>query len=221
MKKRTISKLIHVIAILTFAFPFFYTGCGTSKDNAKEQAKMDSLRADSIAKANKDTAKIDTAVKITTSEDAMRKENIDTASIKPNKIDNNASTRKSENNDDKKQLTDEVVKKYPFLSFVLMPESEIYSGFGVVLNDIPYVFFVFLFFTFLLLIIGLLIKFIDPHALKSIVIIDVMMFLGTLISRSPSWNCEKLWGYWVCLSVVGVLLIYDVYILIVKLKQKS
>ncbi|NTW32234.1 MAG: hypothetical protein HGB12_06370 [Bacteroidetes bacterium] len=99
---------------------------------------------------------------------------------------------------------------------IRMPSKETYSGLGAIINQISFIAIFSLSFSMLLLIIGLLIKFIDPKALKSIIIVDTMIILSVWISHSPSFISERLWGFWVCLSVVGILLLYDLYLLITR-----
>jgi hypothetical protein len=220
MTKKSISKILQAIVILTFTLPFFYTGCGNDKASEKENAVKDSLEAVSLAKEERASLISDSFVKASNSEavhqEKPERENADSTVAKGISTSKETIARQPHKSNKEEQLTDEIVADYPSLSLLLMPSKDTYSGFGTVINGIPFIVFFALSISMLLLIVGLLIKFIEPQALKTTVIIDAMILLGIWVSRSPSWNSERLWGFWVCLCLTGMLLVYDIYVLITR-----
>jgi hypothetical protein len=212
MNKRTLSKIMQVLVILTFFLPFFYTGCGNYKNKEKEAKRI----ADSTGMS--DSAMMhDTVRKVN---NIPLNDSVKTATVDSTPKTTVAETRSSAKSNKDEQLSYQLVNEYPFLSIFLMPSENTYSGIGTIVNFIPYIIFFLLFISLLLLIIGLLIKFIDPLAIRTIVILDCLILIGIFFSRNPSFVSDRLWGYWVCLATTALLLAVDVYIL-VKAKKKT
>jgi hypothetical protein len=63
------------------------------------------------------------------------------------------------------------------------------------------------------------VKFIETGALKTIILLDILALGFLIISESMSWDCEKLWGFWLCVVLASLLTIYDIYIIILKRKN--
>jgi len=65
----------------------------------------------------------------------------------------------------------------------------------------------------LLLIISLIIKFMEPDARKTIVLIEIIALLFLYNAEPYTWSSEKLWGFKVCVTSLVILIIYDFYII--------
>jgi len=216
-KLPTWSKILHGIVLLCFLLPFFYTGCGPSAKEmaAKEKAKQDSIEA--VRKAGIDTSSVKTipedtvkplsdAEKLALLKDSIReKQALDS-------LDKTA----TENDDKEKNLSDIIVEKHPFFRPFLLPEPNTYTGLGQVINLLNYAFFCSLFISFLLLILGLLFRFTDKHARISVIILDFIALIFLFLSPAFFWAGDILWGYWLTFTLLGLLFLYDIFILIMQ-----
>jgi hypothetical protein len=111
------------------------------------------------------------------------------------------------------RLSQKLSEDYAFLKPVLYPDDATYTGMGVVVDNAQCLAYTALFISFILLSICLSIKFIEPEAKKTITFLNILAFLLLAFSRPGVFNCELLWGYWVCLTFIGLLAVYDFYIL--------
>jgi hypothetical protein len=66
----------------------------------------------------------------------------------------------------------------------------------------------------MLIIISFIIKFSEPLAVKTSIMIEIISLILLISSKTPSLHCDKLWGYW-----VSVFLLFAV-IMTALLKQK-
>jgi len=198
MKTITISKLLHITVMLTFLLPFFYTGCGAVK---KEKPNQDS------------DAKVMTSAKEINDKDTNKIINpVDTSTVASTASTSKDTINKKKDKDDE-QLSDKLVEKFPALSIILIPSNETYSGLGTLINLLAFIVWFSIFISFLFLLLGITIKIIEPNSITIIVILDILILIGILISKSPSWNSERLWGFWVCVVTTSILLAFDCYML--------
>jgi hypothetical protein len=195
MSKIIFSRLLNLFVILTFFFPFFYDGCAESSQKEAETKQ----NSDSINAININGRTITGTVDLNNTD--TLKEPID----KPGR----KSTIESQNDDE--STCQSLVKKYPFLSIVLMPSKYTYSGIGAIVNVSPMFYYFSIFISFLLLFIGLLIKFIDPNSTRTFIILDILILVGIAVSRNMSFSFERLWGYWACILMSSFLLIFDIF----------
>ncbi len=204
------SRLLHVLVLCTFFLPFFYTGCGgpSAEEKAKLEAQhqADSItkityKIDSLATINPDTFEIQTPLTETN--------NIDTAAIENNLKENNADN----SNDKEENLSTTLTKKYPILKIFLNPEPNIYTGIGMSINVLPFVFQFGTFLSLLFLIISLVVKYLEKSVLKTILFLEMIaaFFLyNSFILFDLSG--EKLCGYWVGLASIFILILFDFYV---------
>jgi len=230
MKKRTTSKILHILAILSFLLPFFYNGCGGPSAEELAKKAADSARvSDSIAQLKFDSSRIADSIAMTrqpindsTSKNLVKTNKIETTDLLTKQDSQNDSVvsksfSKNENkcwNEMEDSYSDELITEYPFLSIILKPNTDTYTGLGSVFNMFCLIYMFSLTISFILLIIGLLIKFIEPSAFKTAIVLEIFILIGIIITEFPSFSYEKLWGYWIALSLASLLLLYDIYIII-------
>jgi hypothetical protein len=200
------SKVIHTITLLCFLLPFFYTGCEKQKvSKAMNEAITDSMAvADSVnIQPHKigclETNSLDSVKNVISTDDTTSENKTEALGlIKPQKQE--------------EVLSQILSTKYSFLKPLLIPTDETYSGIGAFLNLIPFFKWFAIFLSFLLLVIGLVIKFIDSGSIISIVLIDTIALISLIFSQTPSWNCERLWGFACCVFLASILTFYDLFI---------
>ncbi len=185
------SLIIHWATLLCFFLPFFhYSGCSSAKEKMEKEEAL--LLSDSIIII-----------------DSLSNSLLDTTISESPTIDSN----ESENTVVNAPADESILKK------LLYPKTDYYTGIGEVCSEFIYVRFYFVSISFLLLLINLIVKYLDKDARKSIVFLNILSFILVYFAEPPSDGLvEKLWGYWVCLIFLGVLSIYDLYIV---RKQKS
>ena len=215
MKTITISKLVHITVMLTFLLPFFYTGCGAVKNEGPFKDSDTKVKTSSKEGNLKDSNKI-----INSTETSRIASNVSASkdSTLFNKKTNANSTDSINHKKDKddEQLCDKLVEKIPALAIILIPSYKTYSGLGTLINLLAFISWFSIFISFLFLLLGLVIKIIEPNSIKIIVILDILILIGILISKSPSWNSERLWGFWVCVVTTSILLAFDCFMLLNK-----
>jgi hypothetical protein len=120
----------------------------------------------------------------------------------------------TESSTEKKEdlLSLRIVGKFPILKPILTPEKDVYTGLATIIDSFTWIIFITTPISFLLLIIGLTAKLIDKNARRTVVLLDILAFGFLVIAQSLSWECERLWGIWVTISLIGTLTIYDIYI---------
>lgn len=204
------SRFLHVLVLCTFFLPFFYTGCGgpSAEEKAKQEAQH---QADSIANATReidslksldsDTIEIETPLGNTN--------NIDTSAIENNDKENDAAN----SNKKEEYLSTTLTKKYPFLKIFLNPEPNVYTGIGMSINTLPYVFQFGTFLSLLFLLISLAGKFLEKSPVRINLFLEIIaaFFLYNAFILFD-FSGEKLWGYWVGLTSIFMLILFDFYI---------
>lgn len=214
------SKGLHWATLCCFLFPFFYTGCGPSAGEkaAKEKATQDSSalyqtviapetnNADTAQQEGALTKSVDTIVEKTISQIDPSKEPV--PSLHPE-------TTASEPEKESKNPSEKISNKFPFLKPFLIPKSDTYTGIATVIDTISFITFLAVFISFFFLIISLAIKFIEVSAKKTIAFLDILALIFLFISQpfSLGGDNEKLWGFWVALTFVFSLTIYDLYLI--------
>ena len=210
MKKQLMfSKIVHWIAILCLLLPFFYTGCNRD-EKAEEPITPDTamvVAEDSATVVAEDTAMM-------TPPDS----NVITESVAPEPV-YTVTPAKSEKETD--VLSEQLTEKYPWLKPILIPKEDTSTGLAVVL-DSGFYFPLFGSFVFaLLLLMGLLIKYLNRKALNIHLLLDLMAIGALLLAKPIAWNMERLWGFWVTLGVVSIMTIFDILILASNSGRKS
>jgi hypothetical protein len=190
------SKRLHFVTLLCFLLPFFYTGCGKEEVEAEMSVQdtiktVQPLESDTVLQDSLVINSIDTSV-------ASKSVQTDTASRSEPKKEASPSER--------------ISNKIPFLKPILTPSPDIFSGIATVIDTIPFVIYFATFLSFIFLIVGFVVKYIDKKASKTIVLLDTLALVSLIISRSSSWNCSKLWGLWICVTLISILTIFDFYI---------
>jgi hypothetical protein len=202
------SRFLHVLVLCTFSLPFFQSGCGSP--SAEEKAKQEAQhQADSIAKA---TREMDSLMSI--EPDTIETPLVDTNHIDTSAIGNSPNQNDADNSNNKEEyLSGILTKKYPFLKIFLNPEPNVYTGIGMSMNALPYVFQFGTFLSVLFLLISLAGKFLDKSAFKTILFLEVIAALFLYHAYILfDISGEKLWGYWVALTSILLLILFDFYI---------
>ena len=199
------SRLLHIATIFCFLLPFFYNGCNmvsaADKKKAEDKRIQDSIEnvcrsIDSLnaLKSYADFIKSDTA-----QNDTIKKQIL--------KVISDTADKKSQ------YLSEEVAKEYKFLKPILIPNENIHTGLATVIDTFPYITNFSIFISLLLLIISLTIKFIDVNSKKSIGLLDILSLIFLSITQSGFFTSQTLWGFGVCLTVLILLTIYDLYLI--------
>lgn len=200
--------------------PFFYSSCGGPSE--EEKMKMEEKRIQDS---------IDNVIGLTTmnnSDSVIAYANPVIVSENNDDIQENAAAKpqltknKTFNND--KPYSNTICNKYPFFKPILVPKENNYTGLASALNvfEVIYLFSCFIS-LLLLLLIAILIKFIERNARKSIVLIELFSFLFLFISQPNiqiTFNSNILWGYWCCLGCMGILALFDLYLVFLKETNK-
>jgi len=196
-----LSKAIHWLAVLCLLLPFFYTGCN------REEKEEETVTPDTALVVAEDTA---TVVAEDTAMMTPPDTNVIAESVTPEPVDT-ATPAKS--NKEADVLSEELTEKYPWLKPILIPKEDTSTGLAVVL-DSGFYFPLFGSFVFaLLLVMGLLIKYLNRKALNIHLLLDLMAIAALLLAHPIAWNMERLWGFWVTLGVVSVMTLYDILVL--------
>ena len=218
MKKHTTySKLLHILVLLCFLLPFFYTGCGPSKEEKaqREKAKQDSI--DAIQKTGLGAFTDKTSIKDSLQHDSI----VEPKAALPDELSKITAGAPPEKENPKEQRLSEIItNNYPFLRPILTPKPDTFTGLGEVINSVYFITFYAILISFLMLLIGLLIKFIDRHASLTLIILDFLALAFMFFSRTPTFVCDVLWGYWVTFSLIVLLLLYDTFI-VIKNKRRN
>jgi hypothetical protein len=119
---------------------------------------------------------------------------------------------------DEEDLSERLSNKSSILKFLLRPNDN-YTGIGYTLDVFQKLFGFGVAISFILLIIGLIIKIKDYnnifHFINSVALI--ILFL----TKPALYTDSKLWGFWVCLTLGFVLLAYDTVVLILIKKNRK
>jgi len=183
-KHRKINLLIHLIVILTFMLPFFYIGCEREKQNEVVPTN-DTLVETFIEPKNEVVPTNDTLVEtITDPKNEMTKE---------------------------KSLSEAIAIEYPIFRYILTPREEALSGLAVIINYFTFANFLFMFVLAFTVLISVLSKLLEKQALKIFLFIDTVSLILLIFSESPAWNNDKLFGYWVCMIFILLLVLHDIY----------
>jgi hypothetical protein len=204
------SRFLHVLVLCTFFLPFFQSGCGGP--SAEEKAKQKAQRqADSIAKA---TSEMDSLMGLESDTIEIETPFVDTSHIDTSAIGNSPNQNDADNSNNKEEYLSAILtKKYHFLKIFLNPEPNVYTGIGMSMNALPYVFQIGTFLSVLFLLISLAGKFLDKSAFKTILFLEVIAALFLYHAYILfDISGEKLWGYWVALTSILILILFDFYI---------
>lgn len=204
------SLFLHVLVLCTFFLPFFQSGCGgpSAEEKAKQEAQN---QVDSIAEA---TREMDSLVSIYSDTIKIEIPIVDTNNNDTTAFENNDKENDAANSNKKEDyLSSTLTKKYPFLKIILNPEPNVYTGIGMSINALPYVFQFGTFLSVLFLLISLAGKFLDKSAFKTILFLEVIaaLFLYNAYILFDL-SGEKLWGYWVGFTSIIMLILFDFYI---------
>ncbi len=217
MKKHfAYSKRLHLATLCCFLLPFFYfTGCGPS---AEEKAAREKATQDSIIAVEK-TMTTNVFVKPDTINKERIKENVSDTTIQTK--ESTPIAREPEKEDKSKSNSEKISDKYGFLSPILIPKPNTYTGLASIIDTTSLAFLASIFISFLLLIISLVVKFIESKARKTTVLLNFLSLIFLLFSRPYSYDYNILWGYWVAISFVALLTAYDVVIIIIAKKNST
>lgn len=198
--KHRYSRILHWIAVLSFLFPFLFDGCGNT--NEKTKTSLDTI--DTTFIECNDTANLD--------------------SIPVSSNDTFTSNETSQNSNKEKSLSEIISNKIPFAKLFLIPSEGNRSGLAIVIDTMQYIKYFGIFLSFLFLVFGISIKYLEAKAIKTILLIDILALIAISIYEPPPiilMNYEKRWGFWFYLIVISLITIYDLLIVKYHQRQKS
>lgn len=237
-----ISRLLQVIVLLSFFLPFFPKGCEETTISRRDQRIKDSIIADSLQKVEI-AHLIDSIVKVnpntnTDSILSMRLKEIEKKDslnyklycdsiIRSDSLASISDTINHKESNDKLKPIERISQKSKILKFILKPEAEYYTGIGFLID----MFFAYLLYfgtwtAFLLFILAFVLK--SKNFKNTFNFINIIALI-LLVFTNPSENIEhidmnlfkdKLWGYWICLAIALVVIVYD-SLLLIKIKKNK
>jgi uncharacterized membrane protein (UPF0136 family) len=198
MKNRIkISKCLQILVLLAFFLPFFPQGCKPKQTEVAPKADS------TIVSVNTTVTKVQVDFAKQTISDTAK---IDTAKV--------ASTTGTDNNkkDTDESLSNTLSKKFKILKPLLRP-SDNYTGIGNSINTFQWFEMLGTAFALLLFVISLIIKLKDYnsifHFINGLALLSLVFAHGSNIM-----NQDRLWGYWVCLSMAVIMVVFDTVVLI-------
>lgn len=228
MKKTIrISRYVQLLLLVSFFLPFFPKSCAPSAQELEANAIADSTHyADSVKKANPG-ANIDSILNIKDTvsyrhEDKISGKNttsgLDSSAISNIAVKNDSTKPKKESESDDNSLSEKLSKKSKLLKAILRPGSSI-TGIGYVLDLFQLYLCGFGIITaFLLWIISLIIKYKDFNNI--LLLINTLALILILFTDPVVFlmGSNGLYGYWICVTLGMLLIIYDT-IIIIKIKK--
>lgn len=181
------SLLLHVLVLSTFMLPFYFTGC-------KKVAE-----ADSTVVTSNDT---------TTVRDSNTTKPPVSDTIAP--LATTAGYKSAPQNDIDDTPAQSLSKEYLWLKPILVPAKDTYTGLGILVNLGTLIPYIALGFTMFLLVFSLVLKMINS-ASTIVFIHSLTAFLFLLVAQPIAFSTKTLWGYWVCLGTLVLLLVHDGY----------
>ncbi len=200
-----ISRLLHILVFVSFLTPFFFVAC----EHVEEApTTLDSVHTEVVTAS--DTIIRDTTV----SHDTLRADTPKSLFI---------DQAVSEKNEDgaKESMAYQISKEYRFTKPFLVPYKHSYSGLAIFIDSCINVPFFAIFNAMLFLIISLVMKFMKAQTPKMIFFHLLLAFIFLSLARPISFDCKILWGYWVCLALLGVTAMFDFWVLISKSKRRK
>ncbi len=229
------SRILHILTILCFLLPFFYRSCGPSASEKRraEEKKLELIAAEDSILQSKGSS-ISTAeeekLELIAAEDSVFQSESSSTSPENQEVDLSENTTSPDGHDTNIEKEDEfftskkLTDKFPFLKIILLPKEDTYTGLGAIVNAYPYVSYFATFISFLLLIISLTVKFIEVAARKTVILLEIIAIIFQFFAYQESeaiiavYN-KTLWGYWVCLGFLFLLITYDFALLRKKRKN--
>lgn len=203
------SRFLHVLVLCTFFLPFFYSGCGGP--SAEEKAKQEAQRqADSIVKATSEMDSLMSFEPDTFQANIGNSEYSATVSMPIDTIAKNNEALNYLNDDENLSLT--IIKKFPILKPLLHPEQNVYTGLGTAINLFPLMFLFGAFLSMLFLLVGFVVKFLEKSAFKTILLLEIIAALFLFNAAPFNFWGKELWGYWVALTSILILILFDFYV---------
>jgi len=222
-----ISKLLQIALLLTFLLPFFPRRCTPTNKEKEEQRIADSvLFTDSISHSQQWTNR-DSTLKPNSKSNDNRKDSIAGGSIAKdqagagNKLNPGTDSAKGNEVTNNSGWSTWLSKKSRILELMLRPSGN-YSGLGYMVDGfVIYVFGYGILTAFLLLIIGLIIKLKDFNGYFYLLNGSGWLFILIATPGVTMLTGEAhLWGYWTCLILGFMMLLFD-SILLIKIRKDS
>lgn len=193
-----VSRLLQFSIVLSFLLPFFFVGCENSLEESRSMT--DSMTVDTVS-----TELSDTLSKQNTSLDSLS---------------NNSTQTATNDTLDKDDFSKELIAEHEWLRPILIPSSEVYTGMGLIINLLKRSIFFNIFFAFLLITIGLVLKFLETSAIRTQILHNVLAIVFLFIYIPNLFSGKRLWGFWLCLLLIFLTLALDIYRLILNRSKK-
>ncbi len=180
-----ISLGFNLLTICSFCLPFFLNNCEGKKEESKE-----------ISVLGKETIESEKKLEI-------EKPLVDTTKVQKTIL----SSKKDE------YFATEIVGNYPILKPIIEPKHNTFTGLGTILNTIPYYFQFSISFGMLMLILGFFSKIVEQKITYTHLIIDILAIIFIKNAIPIFFDFEYLWGYWFCLTLIILMLMWDSWVL--------
>jgi len=196
------SRILQFSIVLSFLLPFFFVGC---EQKADESAAI----VDSTATVE-DTFTKDLSRALTDSAAIVPSQKTEVISVDP---DANLSK------ENEKSFSKELTHNYPWLSPVLTPSHDVFTGIALVINLSREAIFFNIFFAFFLILICLSIKFLEKHAIRTQILINTLALAFLYVYIPTFLSGERLWGFWICFTLILLTIANDIYRIIQQRKK--
>lgn len=190
------SRLLQFSIVLSFLLPFFFVGCEKSDESA--------TAADTTIAV--DTLQVIPSNSATHSSDSL--------SAKMNETKDSIQTTSNDTIDENKKestFSEELIVEHEWLRPFLMPDRGVFTGLGLVVNVIIQSIFFTIIFAFVLILIGLSIKFLEKSAIKSQILLNILALVLLFLYTPDIFSVQRLWGFGVCISLLVLTIAVDVY----------
>ena len=198
---KQISKYLQILVLLAFFLPFFPQGCKPKQTEVAPKADSTIVSVDTTGTKDQ----VDSP-KQTLSDSAK----IDTAKV--------ASTTGTDNNkkDTDELLSNTLSQKFKVLKPLLRP-SDNYTGIGNCIDTFQWFEMLGAAFALLLFIISLIIKLKDYNSIFHF--INWLALLSLVFAHGSNiMNQDRLWGYWMCLALAVIMIVFD-FVVLIKFKK--
>jgi len=195
------SRVLQFSILLCFLLPFFFLSCENKADESATET--DSLTVDTVltpsdrlSETHLDSGSAATLPTIDTTYSIETEEPTATIEKEESKEDYTGRLSKS------------LIEEYPWSKSLLIPEEAVYTGLALSIDIGQFTLSLGIYFSLCLFIICLLVKYIDPKAIKTQLLHNILA-LVFLLFYIPDFNYDPLWGYWICLTLIVLTITLD------------
>ncbi|MFN8437845.1 MAG: hypothetical protein U0V72_09405 [Cytophagales bacterium] len=194
------SRTYHCLLFLCLSLPFFYTGCAH-----KTEATVESTKVDSVNIVVDTSAQVDKYSQTDTNLDSVK----------------SISRDQEINQNEEKLLSQKISIWSPFFKPILIPQTDTFTGLAMLIDSVANIQYFSFFLFWFLLCLSLLIKFIERNAFKVILLLDTLSLIFLLLAKPVAFEFHRLYGVWVTIGFLLILIIIDSFILKNEIKRSK